>query len=97
MGGLGGEAWKEAELERQCGLWVPMRNEGRRGLQEGLGRKRREGEGEDSGLKRRVSPFGKGWLEGSLWSFPYKENQEGCFLRRLVTRASGGRPRCHRG
>lgn len=38
-------------------MWEPKRDEGRWGLQEGLGQKWRGGEEEDWGL-RRVGPFG---------------------------------------
>lgn len=44
MGGLGGEAWKEAELEQECGMWVPKRNEVREGAARGA-RSEMEGRG----------------------------------------------------
>lgn len=60
MGGLGGEAWKEPELEWEWGMWEPKREEGRRGLQRGAGpeMERSGGEDEELGTQERSPPFG---------------------------------------
>jgi hypothetical protein len=65
VGGLGGEAWKEAELEREGGMWVPQRMEGRWVLQ-GLDQK--WGEWEDSGFTESRSNW-KRLIGREPWSF----------------------------